>query len=95
MQVEPMVHRECALLCIEHCPSLKRDIANGTLMVRHVFRSEVQFAIVGWQYIQHYVPEYTPDPSDRIIGHAKVVLLRWRDRDEAWLRRSPPAGTGE
>lgn len=87
MQVEPMVHRECAILCIDNCPSLKRDVANGTLAVRQVFRFEVQLAIMGPQYVQHYVPDYVPNPSDRIIGHAKVVLLKWRDRDEAWLRR--------
>jgi hypothetical protein len=87
MQVEPMVHRECALVCIEQCPALRKDIAAGTLMVRQVFRSRVQFAIMGPEYIHHYVPDYHPAPGDRIVGHAKVELLRWKDRDETWLRR--------
>jgi hypothetical protein len=88
MQVEPMVHRACALICIEQCPSLRRDINAGSLMVRQVLRSRVQFAIMGVEYIQHYVPDYHPKPEERIVGHAKVELLRWRDRDEAWLRRA-------
>lgn len=87
MQVEPMVHRDCALACIAYCPSLKRDIAAGSLMVRQVLKSEAQFAIMAPEYIQHYVPDYVADPGHKIVGHAKVVLLRWRDRDETWLRR--------
>jgi hypothetical protein len=86
MQVEPMVHKACAVECIEQCPSLRRDIAAGTLMVRQVLKSRTQFALMGIEYIQHYVPDYLPAPGDRIIGHAKVELLRWRDRDEEWLR---------
>lgn len=88
MQVEPMVHRDCALHCIAYCPSLRRDIDASTLAVRQVLKSEVQFAIMGPEYIQHYVPDYVAQPTDKIIGHAKVVLLHWRDRDEAWLRRA-------
>jgi hypothetical protein len=89
MQVEPMVHKPCALICIEQCPSLKRDIANGTLMVRQVLKSRVQIAIMDLEYIHHYVPDYVaPAPGTKIAGHAKVELLRWFDRDEAWLRRT-------
>lgn len=87
MQGEPMVHRACALVCIEQCPSLRRDVAAGSLMVRQVLRSQVQFAIMGPEYIRHYVPDYIAQPSDKIVGHAKVVLQRWIERDEAWLRR--------
>lgn len=88
MQAEPMVHKPCALVCIEQCPSLKRDIAAGTLAVRQVLKSRVQFAIMGLEYIQHYVPDYEPVPGQKIVGHAKVELIRWIDRDEAWLRRA-------
>ncbi len=88
LQVEPMLHKECAATCLSFCPSLKRDVRDGTLQVRQVLRSRVQFAIMSPEFIHHYVPSYVPKPLDRIIGHAKVELLQWKDRDEAWLSRA-------
>lgn len=85
LQVEPLLHRECAAICMRFCPALRRDIAAGTLMVRQITRYRVQFAIMGPEYIVHYVPDYIALPTDRIVGHAKVELLDWLDRDEGWL----------
>ena len=34
---------------------------------------------------EHSVPDYEINPKDRIIGHAKVELVRWIDRDMDWL----------
>lgn len=85
LQVEPLLHRECAAISMRYCPSLRRDIAAGTLMVRQVTRYRVQFAVMGPQYISAYVPNYEEKPTDRIIGAAKVELLQWTDRDMAWL----------
>jgi hypothetical protein len=39
LQVEPLLHKECAAISMRHCPSLRRDIKNGTLMVRQMLRS--------------------------------------------------------
>ena len=90
LQVEPLLHRECALESMKFCPSLKRDIADGSLIIRQVNRYRVQFALMSPEYIQYYVPDYQPDPRDRIVGHAKVELLRWIDRDAAWLSAGAP-----
>lgn len=87
LQVEPLLHRECAAISMRFCPSLKRDIAAGTLMVRQVTRWRCQFAIMGPQFVSHYVPGYVAKPIDRIVGAAKVELLGWIDRDERWLER--------
>ena len=87
LQVEPLLHRECAKVCIEHCPSLKKDIGLGMLMVRQVSRYRVQFAIIGNEFIPQYVPGYEPDPREVITGHAKVELVEWRDRNLAWIKR--------
>lgn len=87
LQVEPLLHRECTALSMQHCPSLKRDIQGGTLMIRQVGRHRPQFAIMSPAHIHEYVPGYVADPADRIIGHAKVELLDWTDRDERWLRK--------
>lgn len=85
LQVEPLLHRACAAESMRHCPSLKRDIAAGTLMVRQVTRWRVQFVIMGPQFISTYVPGYDAKPHERIVGAAKVELLQWRDRDADWL----------
>jgi hypothetical protein len=34
LQVEPLLHRECAAISMRHCPSLRRDFSNGTLEIR-------------------------------------------------------------
>lgn len=87
LQVEPLLHRECAALSMQHCPSLKRDIRDGTLMIRQVRRHQAQFAIMDPEFIHHSVPGYVAQSSDRILGHGKVELLSWTDRDETWLGR--------
>ena len=87
LQVEPLLDRACARDAIRWCPSLKKDIAVGTLSVLQVMSHRVQFAIMGVQFIQHYVPDFVPTPADAkgIVGHAKVELLRWKNRDQQWL----------
>lgn len=87
LQVEPLLHKECAAISMRHCPSLKRDIVTGRLMIMQVTRYRHQVAIMVPQFIHHYVPDYVENPDDRIAGHAKVELLAWKDREEAWLMR--------
>ncbi|WP_270374929.1 hypothetical protein [Marinicauda sp. Alg238-R41] len=86
MQVEPLLHRECAAESCRYCPSLKKDIRAGTLFIRQVTRYRVQFAVMDPRYAEHYgcdVPE-----GINPVGHAKVELLSWRDRDTDWLMRA-------
>lgn len=85
LQVEPLLHRECAAESLRYCPSLKKDIRNGTLRIRQVSRYRVQIAIADNVFVGEYVPGYVAQPSERIAGHAKVELLKWTDRDAAWL----------
>jgi hypothetical protein len=80
LQVEPMMHRECAALSVKHCPALKRDLKNGTLMVRQVFRHRTQLAI----YSEQGVFEATGERR-KAISHAKVQLLKWKNQDLTWL----------
>lgn len=80
MQVEPLLCRECAATSMRHCPSLKRDIADGSLNIRQVTRYRVQMAIMS--------PEYVESVAGRACtatGHAKVELLAWIDQDAVWL----------
>lgn len=92
LQVEPLVCRPCARICAEHCPSLRRDIARGTLNIRQVFRSDVQFAVMSPEFVETVTGERT-----KAVGHAKVHLIKWRDRDPEWIGLDKvvgPAGVG-
>lgn len=80
LQVEPLLHRECAAISVMHCPSLKRDIRAGTVEIRQVTAHRVQFAL--------YSAQGTFEACgvrQKSVSHAKVQLVRWRDRDERWL----------
>ena len=80
LQVEPLLHKECAAISIQHCPSLKRDIQSGAIEIRQVKRHAVQLAI--------YSAEGTRLATGTevvSVSHAKVQLLSWVDRNEAWL----------
>ncbi|MGU3661063.1 hypothetical protein [Methylobacterium fujisawaense] len=88
LQVEPLLHRQCAATSLRHCPSLKRDVETGKVVIRQVTRHRVQFAIMSPEFVGTYVPGYVAGPKERIVGHAKVELLRWVDRDASWLLRT-------
>lgn len=81
LQVEPLLHKKCAAISAAHCPSLKRDIAAGTINIRHVLKHAVQFAVLTREACE----EFTGERRSGVVGHAKVELLHWRDRNLAWL----------
>lgn len=81
MQVEPLLHKDCAAICVRHCPSLRRDIARGTLSLSQVIRHRHQVAILTEDAIEHFCGERRKG----VAGHAKVELIRWIDRDLSWL----------
>lgn len=83
MQVEPLLHRPCALVSLDHCPSLKRDVASGEVEIRQVARYQVQIALMSRAYCLE-----TTGRAEEAAGHAKVVLLKWTDRDQAWLEQA-------
>lgn len=80
LQTEPLLHRECAAISMKHCPALRRDIRDGSLEIRQVFRHQVQFAV----FDEEGTFELTGQRR-RAIFMAKVQLLKWRPRDTAWL----------
>ena len=83
LQVEPLLHKACAAISMQHCPALRRDVRDGSLMVRQVTRHDIQFTIMD----EVYTAEVT-GRAIKAVGHAKVQLLRWRARDAAWLERA-------
>lgn len=87
LQVEPMMHRACARIAIEQCPSLRRDVANGTLCIRQVLRWRAQAAIMTEDYVEQITGQRV-----KALGHGKIELQHWRDRDAGWLARATMAG---
>jgi hypothetical protein len=82
LQVEPLLHRACAAESCRWCPSLKRDIERGTLMIRQVYRWRAQCAVMSESYVESITGQ-----RRTALGHAKVELMHWADRDLAWLLR--------
>jgi hypothetical protein len=82
LQVEPMMHRACALEAVDQCPSLKRDVLADTLRIRQVLRWRAQCAVMDADYVQTITGQHT-----QALGHGKIELLEWQDRDADWLLR--------
>lgn len=82
LQVEPMLHRACALESMRFCPALKTQIAEGSLQIRQVTRWRPQCAVMSEEYVASVVGE-----SVKALGHGKIELLVWKDRDLAWLEQ--------
>lgn len=89
MQIEPMLHKECARESLKHCPSLKRDIAAGTLQIRQVFKWSAQLALV----TNEGLAGFNLPPQPNVAGHAKIILEKWADRDLKWLERKENENT--
>lgn len=88
LQVEPLLHRDCASMSVNFCPSLRRDVMAGTLRVRQVTRSRAQCAVMDPEYVASVAPDYERRRGPA-LGHAKVELLAWIDRDAEWLSFLP------
>ena len=80
LQVEPLLHRECAAMSMEHCPSLKTQARDSTLMIRQVFTHRVQFSI----YSEQGVFEAC-GIRRKAVCYAKVQLVKFADRPADWL----------
>lgn len=83
LQVEPLLHRECAAISVQHCPSLKGQIRDGVYHIRQVFRHACQFAIYSEEGT-----EIAVGVRVKSISHAKVQLIKWAERDLDWLQGS-------
>lgn len=83
MQVEPLLHKACAAESVRWCPSLRRDLKRGTTQIRQVMRHRVEFALIDPRHVDVYAPGKAS--AEPVVGHAKVILLAWKDRPIEWL----------
>lgn len=89
LQVEPLLHRDCAAESMRWCPSLKSQLEGGYLRIRQVTRHRAQCAIMSPQYVGHVT-----GIQRTALGHAKVELLEWIDRDLDWLLKKSEGSEG-
>lgn len=69
LQVEPLLHKACAAESMKFCPSLKRDIADGSLMIRQVTQWRAQAAVMSAEYTESVTGQRVT-----ALGHAKSIL---------------------
>lgn len=81
LAVEPMVHKECALLALQQCPSLKRQAESGALRIRQVFQAK----LVAQQLTEAATLEYAGVAAQGAVGHLKLAVVKYLDRDTKWL----------
>lgn len=80
LQVEPLLHKECAAISMAHCPSLRAQARDGRLHIRQVLRHACQFAVYSAEGTEQITGE-----RRKAISHAKVQLIEFRDRSPEWL----------
>jgi len=79
VQVEPLMHVECAKLSIQHCPALREQTKDNVvyrLTVRQVFRYRTKPLLAQPEDLARYVPDHIGPP---LIGLAALELLSWKD----------------
>ena len=80
LQVEPMVHKRCALISLSYCPALRRQIADGIVRILQVTCDDVQLAVLDEDAVESFTGE-----RRKAIGHAKVWIKRFNVRDLDWI----------
>jgi hypothetical protein len=80
--MEPLLHAECARTSLVHCPALRRQLREGRLGVRQVFRFRARPLRASSDHVEHTVPDYVGPP---VLGLAVVDLLSWLDVTTQWL----------
>jgi hypothetical protein len=81
LAVEPMVHKECGLVAIRQCPSLKRQAADRSLRVRQVFQAK----LIAQRLNEAATLEFVGVSAPGVVGHLKLAIMSHADRDVAWL----------
>lgn len=74
--VEPLLHKQCAIVSITECPELQRQITAGVIRVRQVFLYRPRLTQALSQECIDFIPDYDGSP---IIGQAMLDILKWRD----------------
>jgi hypothetical protein len=85
LAVEPMVHRGCALHAMQRCPALRRQAKEGILRIRQVYQAR----LVAQQLNAAATLEFAGVEAPGAVGHLKLAIVRFADRDAKWLGVAP------
>lgn len=83
LAVEPMVHKECAVISLDQCPALKKQVAAGTIFIRQVSQARLIAQVLN----EAATLEFAGVSAPGAVGHLKLAITQFVARDEAWLRR--------
>lgn len=81
-------HRACAALAARRCPHVRRQLADGSLMVTVLTRYRLALAFLNERALEQVGLKH---PGRRVAGHAKLVPKAWMARDADWLLKDLPA----
>ncbi len=81
-EVEPLLHVECARLSMSQCPALRRQLAEGRLRVRQVFRCAPRATAATAEEKANFVPGYG---EELLLGLAVMDITSWRDVTSHWM----------
>ena len=85
LQTEPLVHRECGIISLAHCPMLQARAKGGVLMVRQVTSFTLATSFLTSAAVKEITGE---DWADGVVmGALKYRVDRWIRRDIDWLLR--------
>ena len=82
MAVEPMVHKDCAAVCIKACPVLRRQHKDGTLLVRQI----TSYRLICQQLTGEATAEFTGVHRPYTVGHIKLLITGSHERSPEWLQ---------
>lgn len=81
--LEPLLHRECAIVSLDHCPELQKKLKSDRLNIWQVLRWRPRAIPATDEDRERYVPGCI---IANLIGLAVIELGDYRRRDLTWLR---------
>lgn len=85
LQTEPLVHRECGIISLSHCPMLQARAKSGVLMIRQVTAFSLATSFLTAAAVKEITGEDWPD--GKVMGALKYRVDRYIRRDLDWLLR--------
>lgn len=83
LQTEPLLHRECAIMSLTHCPRLQHQLSDGTLRIRQVTVFKLATSFLTAAAVKEITGEDWPDGV--VMGALKYQIERYIPRSVGWL----------
>lgn len=86
LAVEPMMHRACAVTALNCCPNLRQQQLDGVLRIRQVHACSLVAQLLN----ADATLKFAGVAAAGAVGHLKLAITRFIDRDESWLGQVIP-----